>query len=224
MLELKHVTKKFASPDGTVTALQDVSLTVSKGEFLTISGPSGCGKTTLLLSAAGLLRPDSGEVNLNHNNLYKMDSEARSKIRAQMVGFVFQQFHLIPYLTVQQNIMAPSLAFPTKKLLERTKELVAYFGLENRAEFIPAQLSTGERQRTALARALLNHPDIILADEPTGNLDIQNSDIVFSFFKQYVKQGGCLLLVTHDTRAKKHATCSVEMRDGILFNHLKSAK
>ena len=131
-----------------------------------------------------------------------------------MIGFVFQQFHLIPYLTVRQNIMAPSLALSTKDNVGRTEGLISDFGLDDRAGHVPAQLSTGQRQRTALARALLNKPKIILADEPTGNLDEDNSDIVFDYLSKYVSEGGCVLLVTHDVRAASHATKTLQMSQG----------
>jgi ABC-type lipoprotein export system ATPase subunit len=133
-----------------------------------------------------------------------------------MIGFVFQQFHLIPYLTVRQNIMAPSLALSTKQNIDRAQELISDFGLDDRAGHVPAQLSTGQRQRTALARALLNKPKIILADEPTGNLDENNADTVFEYLGRYVSEGGCVLLVTHDVRAASHATKILRMNQGCI--------
>ncbi len=217
MLEFKNISKWFEGPDGKVTALDKVSLSVSPGEFLAVRGPSGCGKTTLLLTAGGLLRPNSGQVNLDGHDPYAVSPEKRSQMRARMIGFVFQQFHLIPYLTVRQNILAPSLALPAKEANQRTQELVSRFGLDDRAGHVPAQLSTGQRQRTALARALLNKPKIILADEPTGNLDEGNADIVFGYLSQYVAEGGCVLLVTHDVRAAAHATRILQMVDGRLI-------
>ncbi len=217
MLEFKNISKWFEGPDGKVTALDKVSLSVSPGEFLAVRGPSGCGKTTLLLTAGGLLRPNTGQVSLDGNDPYAFSPEKRSQMRARMIGFVFQQFHLIPYLTVRQNILAPSLALPAKEANQRTQELINRFGLDDRAGYVPAQLSTGQRQRTALARALLNKPKIILADEPTGNLDEGNADIVFGYLSQYVAEGGCVLLVTHDVRAATHATHTLEMVDGRLI-------
>ncbi|NQT01411.1 MAG: ATP-binding cassette domain-containing protein, partial [Planctomycetes bacterium] len=181
MLEFKNISMWFEGPEGKVTALDEVSFSISPGEFLAVRGPSGCGKTTLLLAAGGLLRPSAGQVSLDGQDPYMLSSEMRSRMRASMIGFVFQQFHLIPYLTVRQNIMAPSLALPAKEAVQRTQELVSNFGLDDRAGHVPAQLSTGQRQRTALARALLNKPKIILADEPTGNLDEDNADIVFDY-------------------------------------------
>jgi len=216
MLEFKNIIKSFDGPQGKVTALDEVSLSVSPGELLAVRGPSGCGKTTLLLTAGGLLRPSTGQVVLDGHDPYALGPEERSEMRARMIGFVFQQFHLIPYLTVRQNILAPSLALPDKEAGRRAKELVSRFGLDDRAGHIPNQLSTGQRQRTALARALLNKPKIILADEPTGNLDEDNADIVFGHLSQYVTEGGCVLLVTHDVRAAKHATRILQMVDGRL--------
>ena len=217
MLDFKNISKWFDGPEEKVTALDGVCLSVSPGEFLAVRGPSGCGKTTLLLTAGGLLRPNSGQVSLDGYDPYALSPEKRSRMRARMIGFVFQQFHLIPYLTVRQNILAPSLALPAKGANQRTQELVSRFGLDDRAGHVPAQLSTGQRQRTALARALLNKPKIILADEPTGNLDEDNADIVFGYLSQYVAEGGCVLLVTHDVRAAAHATRTLQMVDGRLI-------
>ncbi len=214
MLKFKNITKWFDGPDGKVTALDEVCLSISPGEFLAVRGPSGCGKTTLLLTAGGLLRPSAGQVSLDGQDPYMLSSEMRSRMRASMIGFVFQQFHLIPYLTVRQNIMAPSLALPSQEAVQRTQELVSSFGLDDRAGHVPSQLSTGQRQRTALARALLNKPKIILADEPTGNLDEENADIVFDYLSKYVSEGGCVLLVTHDVRAAAHATKILQMNQG----------
>jgi ABC-type lipoprotein export system ATPase subunit len=217
MLEFKNISMWFDGPKGKVTALDEVSFSVSPGEFLAVRGPSGCGKTTLLLAAGGLQRPSAGQVSLNGQDPYALSSEMRSRMRASMIGFVFQQFHLIPYLTVRQNIMAPSLALPAKEAAQRTQELLSNFGLDDRAGHVPAQLSTGQRQRTALARALLNKPKIILADEPTGNLDEDNADIVFDYLRKYVSDGGCVLLVTHDVRAAAHATKTLQMGQGRII-------
>ncbi len=216
MLKFKNVSKWFNGTQDKVTALKDVSFSVQPGELLAIRGPSGCGKTTLLLAAGGLLRPSDGQVALNGKDPYALSPEMRSRLRASTIGFVFQQFHLIPYLTVRQNIMTASLAVPLKEASEKTKQLISRFGLDDRADHVPAKLSTGERQRTALARALLNDPKVILADEPTGNLDEDNAQTVFGYLSQYVSEGGCVLLVTHDARAAAHATRSLQMNRGQL--------
>ena len=217
MLEFKNVGRWFDGAQEKVTALSEVSFALKPGELLAVRGPSGCGKTTLLLIAGGLLSPSSGQMILDGQDPYELSPEKRSRVRAQAIGFVFQQFHLIPYLTVRQNIMAPSLALPAKEAVQRTQELVSDFGLEDRAGHVPAQLSTGQRQRTALARALLNKPKIILADEPTGNLDEDNADIVFNYLGKYVSDGGCVLLVTHDVRAAAHATKTLQMGQGEII-------
>jgi putative ABC transport system ATP-binding protein len=217
MLQLKNVTKSFHGPNGKVTALKDVSLSLSSGELLTINGPSGCGKSTLLLTAAGMLRPDQGDVQLmGKEHPYDLAPEQRSRLRASAIGFVFQQFHLISYLTVRENIIVPYLAMRGENPERRAQELIEQFGLEERADHVPAQLSTGERQRTALARALFNKPKIIMADEPTGNLDDENAAIVLEHLSRYVSAGGSVLLVTHNARAAEYATRTLKMKDGRL--------
>jgi putative ABC transport system ATP-binding protein len=217
MLEFKDVTKWFDGAQGKVTALSEISFSVQPGELLAVRGPSGCGKTTLLLVAGGLLSPDSGQIGLDGQDPYELGPEMRNKLRARMIGFVFQQFHLIPYLTVRQNIQVASLAAGANEAAERTQELISHFGLDDRAGHVPAQLSTGERQRTALARALLNRPKVILADEPTGNLDEDNAKTVLGYLSQYVSDGGCVLLVTHDVRAAGHASRTLQMSKGRLI-------
>ncbi|KPK43437.1 MAG: ABC transporter [Phycisphaerae bacterium SG8_4] len=216
MLEFKNVTKWFDIAQGKVTALNEISFSVQPGELLAVRGPSGCGKTTLLLVAGGLLSPDAGQIGLDGQDPYELGPEMRNKLRARTIGFVFQQFHLIPYLTVRQNIQVASLAVAANEAAERTEELISHFGLEDRAGHVPAQLSTGERQRTALARALLNRPKVILADEPTGNLDEDNAKTVLGYLSQYVTDGGCVPLVTHDVRAAEHATRTLKMSRGRL--------
>jgi putative ABC transport system ATP-binding protein len=216
MLEFKNVSKLFNGATGKVTALKGISFSVRPGELLAVRGPSGCGKTTLLLTAGGLLRPSDGQISLDGQDTYALSPEMRSRLRARTIGFVFQQFHLIPYLTVRQNIMTASLAVPQKEASQRAEQLISRFGLDDRADHIPARLSTGERQRTALARALLNEPKIILADEPTGNLDEDNAQTVFGYLSEYVNGGGCVLLVTHDAGAATHATRSLKMSQGQL--------
>jgi ABC-type lipoprotein export system ATPase subunit len=216
MLEFKNVSKLFNGARSKVTALKGISFSVLPGELLAVRGPSGCGKTTLLLTAGGLLHPSDGQISLDGQDPYALSPEMRSRLRARTIGFVFQQFHLIPYLTVRQNIMTASLAVPQKEAPQRAQKLISRFGLDDRADHMPARLSTGERQRTALARALLNEPKIILADEPTGNLDEDNAKTVFGYLSQYVSDGGCVLLVTHDAGAAAHATRSLKMSRGQL--------
>jgi ABC-type lipoprotein export system ATPase subunit len=218
MIRLSNVTKCFNGPGGKVIALNNVTMSLSLGELLTVKGPSGCGKSTLLLTAAGMLRPDKGDVLFQEkDNPYTLTPDKRSSLRAVLIGFVFQQFHLIPYLTVKENIMAPSLTSDVDEPEARAHELIGKFGLEARTDHLPSQLSTGEKQRTALARALFNRPKVIMADEPTGNLDDENADIVLNHLRTYVEDGGSVLLVTHSTIAAEYASRILNMKDGSLI-------
>jgi len=197
MLEISNIAKLYRRHDGIVKALDGVSLSVGKGAFVAVRGPSGSGKTTLLLSAGGLLAPDGGSVSVDGVDPYRLSRDARAKFRASTIGFVFQQFYLISYLTVLENVLAPSMALSGNDSSDRARELIGQFNLEHRANHLPAELSTGERQRTALARALLNRPKLLLADEPTGNLDTENAQTVVDFFREFVDGGGAVLMVTH---------------------------
>ncbi|GMV92599.1 MAG: ABC transporter ATP-binding protein [Candidatus Hydrogenedentota bacterium] len=216
LLQANNLRKSFPGPAGPVHALDGVSLTLNAGGFIAVKGPSGCGKSTLLFTLGALLRPDSGSLRLLESDPYGLTSDARAQLRASTIGFVFQQFHLAPYLTVLDNVRAPALALSSGDSLTRAKELVEQFGLTRRASHVPSMLSTGERQRTALARALLNRPKILLADEPTGNLDEDNTTIVLEALKQFADQGGGVILVTHESRASNQAGTILEMRDGRL--------
>ena len=190
VLELNHIAKAHDSGNGQrVQALNGVSLSVKAGEFVAVQGPSGSGKTTLLLIAGGLLAPDQGVVSIGGRDLGEMSAEGRARFRADNVGFVFQQFHLVPYLSVLHNVMTPAVATHVGDARERAGELIARFGLGHRADHPTARLSTGERQRTALARALLNQPKLLLADEPTGNLDVDNAGKVLAGLSDFAKTG-----------------------------------
>ena len=214
ILSLENVSKTYRGPDGEIAALNDFSLTISTGEFVAVRGPSGCGKSTLLLMAGGLLSPDHGVISIDGEDLYAMGSENRAHYRSMKIGFVFQQFHLVPYLSVLDNILVATVQKPasTKNgVLETAHQLIERFGLSARAHHVPSQLSTGERQRTALARALLNRPSLILADEPTGNLDRENADTVLEDLAAFAGDGGAVLLVTHDPVASERADKQVEL-------------
>jgi putative ABC transport system ATP-binding protein len=215
-LHVEDLAKVYDGPEGPVRALGGVSLTVAPGELVVVQGPSGCGKTTLLLSAGGLLRPTSGRVLVDGQDLYALAPGPRAAFRARHVGFVFQQFHLIPYLSVRDNILAPSLAVRGAVERGRVDELVETLGLRDRAAHRPAALSTGERQRVALARAVLNRPEVLLADEPTGNLDPDNAQVVLCFLRSYARGGGTVLLVTHSATSKETADRVVRLRGGTI--------
>ncbi len=211
VLEVTDLSKRYTGPSGVVHALSGLSVTVGAGEFVAVQGPSGCGKSTLLLAAGGLLSPDGGRVLVEGQDLYAVTAEARSVFRAAHIGFVFQQFHLIPYLSVLDNVLAPTLALKREGAEERAGELIAQFGLRDRQHHRPEQLSVGERQRAALARALLNRPALLLADEPTGNLDKDNAVLVLDALAGFARAGGAVLLVTHDAAAAGRAGRVVRM-------------
>ena len=217
MLEIMAVNHVFQGPAGPVRVLEDVSFRLPAGEFAAVRGPSGCGKTTLLLTAGGLLRPTNGEILIDRVDPYRLSSEERSRLRREKIGFVFQQFHLIPYLSVLDNVLAPALARPRPDARDWGRELIARLNLTDRIDHLPAALSTGERQRTALARALLNRPKLVLADEPTGNLDDENSAAVLEYLASFAADGAAVLLVTHDAAMASQAHKQYRLTDGRLL-------
>jgi putative ABC transport system ATP-binding protein len=213
MLQLQQVSKVYRSPRGEVKSLDRVSLQVELGEFVVIRGSSGCGKTTLLLTAGGMLRPSSGSVWLDRQSLYQLSSRERARVRASQVGFVFQMFHLVPYLTVLENTR---LADQTdgKAAARRAEALLEELGLRPRLHHRPSELSAGERQRTALARALVHRPRLVLADEPAGNLDPANAAEVFRHLKQFQQAGGTVVVVTHGSAVEPEADRTVHLEAG----------
>ena len=217
-MRLKNISKTYQGPDGPLEVLKGVSLEVSAGEFAAVQGPSGCGKSTVLLVAGGLLSPEQGEVLIDGENPYALDAVQVGRLRAKKVGFVFQQFHLIPYLSVSDNVLAPSMAVPEDAAgaRERAKEMIGHFKLTDRASHLPSELSAGECQRVALARALLNQPKVLLADEPTGNLDPENGEIVLASLAEFADNGGAVLLVTHDEEAAGRAQVRFRIAEGEL--------
>jgi putative ABC transport system ATP-binding protein len=213
-LHAENLRKIFSGPTAAIHALDGVSLTLDAGDFVAIQGPSGCGKSTLLFALGALLRPDSGLLTVLERDPYAMTREERARLRARSIGFVFQQFHLTPYLSVLDNVRAPALALPAADATARALELIGLLGLTGRAQHVPSMLSTGERQRTALARALLNRPKVLLADEPTGNLDDDNTALVLERLKEFASQGGTVVLVTHERHVAGHAHKVLQMRNG----------
>jgi len=215
LLEVNNVSKTYRGGGREVLALNNVTCSVNAGDFVAVRGPSGCGKTTLLLITGGLLAPDSGgEVLIDGQNPYKLPADKRARFRSSNIGFVFQQFHLVPYLDALDNVMAPAIASGLPDAKGRAHDLLAQFGMQHRLHHVPAQLSTGERQRTALARALLNQPKLILADEPTGNLDQENAEAVLGYLAEFTKDGGGVLLVTHDDAVAQYATQTTNIASG----------
>jgi ABC-type lipoprotein export system ATPase subunit len=216
MLRLQDVGKTYSGKQPEVQAIDGISLTVEAKEAVAIQGPSGCGKSTLLLICGALLRPTGGTVFVAEIDPYQLSADARSTFRAQNVGFVFQQFHLVPYLNVLQNILTANVPNPQPRPVERAEELIRHFGLEDRRRHVPAELSVGERQRVALARALFHRPKLVLADEPTGNLDPNNAVNVLDALREYADAGAAVLMVTHDPHAAQRAHRVLHMDRGHL--------
>jgi putative ABC transport system ATP-binding protein len=215
-IRIENISKLYpakAEGAGELRALDGVSLHVSTGEWLAVMGPSGSGKSTLVNIIGCLDRPTSGEVRIGGENLAQFSRAQLDRFRAEKIGFIFQQFHLIPYLTALENVM---LAQYFHSMTDEAEALAALerVGLKGRAEHLPAQLSGGEQQRVCIARALINDPQIILADEPTGNLDAQNEEIVLHLLRQFHNQGRTIVMVTHDPAVARLADRKVELHHG----------
>jgi len=224
VLSLKEIVKTYRSGKDQIKVLNKISLDVNEGDFIALHGKSGCGKTTGLLIAGGLLEPDEGHVILNDTDVYALGHEERSHLRSNSMGFVFQQFHLIPYLSALDNILLPTLALPSKTASTRALELATELNLTERLHHLPSRLSTGERQRVALARALLNKPKIILADEPTGNLDEENGEIVLSILQKFAQSDGAVLMVTHTADVARYTTKQFHLGKGTISPLMDSVR
>ncbi len=219
MLELERARKYYASPSELVHAVDDVNMSVDEREFVAIFGPSGSGKTTLLLLAAGLLRADSGSVRFEGRDLGALAKREVLSYRRAELGFVFQGFNLTAGLTAEENVAIPLLlrGVAHREARERARAALGDVGLRRRAEHTPDQLSGGEQQRVAIARALVGKPKLILADEPTGNLDSETGDAVLELLSALPREhGAAAVLVTHDTRVAGYADRVLGMRDGRL--------
>jgi ABC-type lipoprotein export system ATPase subunit len=216
MIELEGVSKVYRTSQADVRALDDLSLRVERGEFVAVRGPSGCGKSTLLTLIGGLALPSSGTVTVAGEVVSLMSASDRAAFRAKNVGFVFQMFHLLPYLNVLGNVLVASAEGHQTEVKGYGEELLDRFGLGDRRHHRPGQLSAGERQRVAMARALLNRPQILLADEPTGNLDPENATAVLDLLATQVADGLTILLVTHEEHAARYAQRTILLRGGRL--------
>ncbi len=220
LITLKNISKTFLTEEIETRALNNINLVINKGEYLSLSGQSGCGKSTLL-SLLGLLdSPSSGHYHLAGSDVSALTRDQRAKIRSEQIGFVFQSFNLISDLTVFENVMLP-LTYQTgksKKVIEaKVDEVLAKVEMGHRKNHYPSQLSGGQQQRVAVARALVNDPAIILADEPTGNLDSKNAEAVLQLFDQLHQDGATICMVTHDPASAKRASRCLEMFDGQLI-------
>ncbi len=235
MIQIKNVTKLYpakaadiesgngnaSSSSGVIRALDDISLHVEAGEWLSIMGPSGSGKSTLVNLIGCLDRPSAGEVWLDGQNVAGVSSNELDRVRAEKIGFIFQQFHLIPFLTAVENVMLAQYFHSMTDEKEAT-EALRRIGLSDREHHLPSQLSGGEQQRVCIARALINDPKIILADEPTGNLDAQNEEIVLRLLREFHQQGRTIVMVTHDPVVARLADRRIELHHGKIAHEVFS--
>lgn len=215
VVSCQNVSKSFkTNASNSVSALIDVSIDLHGSELVAIRGKSGCGKSTLMLTLGGLQKPDAGTVDIAGRSLYSLNADERAKFRGEHIGYVFQQFHLIPYLSVMENVLAARLGVDNKPdAATVARELVDRVGLSHRIEHKPNQLSIGECQRVAIARALMNQPKVILADEPTGNLDSENTQAVLQTLRDIADEGTAVAIVTHDPECDSVADRVVMMAD-----------
>lgn len=216
MIELKQIEKTYRRGAEDVRALRGVDLIIDKQELLAITGPSGAGKTTLLHILGCLDQPTQGQVFIDHVNTTNLPEHELVKLRRDKIGFVFQQFYLIPGLSVFDNIALPLLFSKKPASPEKIKRLAEMVGLSHRLDHVPSQLSGGEMQRTAIARGLVNDPEILLADEPTGNLDSENSEKIFTILRSLVDDGLTIVMITHNPELAKRAQRTVHIKDGLV--------
>lgn len=219
LIELQDVSKLYGFGDATTVALDEISLQIEPGEFVAIMGPSGSGKSTLMNIIGLLDQPTQGVYKLNGRAVERFRASRQARIRRDSVGFVFQSFNLLPKLTVLDNVALP-LAYKGMPLVRRQKraaELLERVGLSDREYFMPRQLSGGQTQRVAIARALINNPDILIADEPTGNLDSSSSRLVMELLSDLHKAGNTILLVTHNPELTRYAARVIFMHDGVVI-------
>ena len=216
IIELKQIKKVFLTDEIETHALAEINMVITKGEFVAIAGPSGCGKSTLLTILGLLDSPSEGDYTLNNQSVANLDHAARAKIRNREVGFIFQSFNLIGDLTVFENVELPLTyrGMTASERKQRAKEALEKVGMAHRLNHYPSQLSGGQQQRVAVARALGGKPSILLADEPTGNLDSKNGDAVMQLLNELHREGATICMVTHDDRFVGHAQRAVHLFDG----------
>ena len=220
VIEARGVTKEYPYQGDAVHALRGVSLAVDRGEMVAVVGPSGCGKSSLLNVLAGIDAPTSGEVRLLGRGLYDLGEGERSALRLRRLGFIFQRFHLLAVLTAAENVELPMAEAGMAKAerRQRARELLDYVGLGHRAGHRPPHLSGGEQQRVAIARALANRPEVLFADEPTGELDRRTGEEIIALFERLNADGTTMVIVTHDSGVARRAGRVVEMADGLVVS------
>lgn len=224
IIELKAVTKRYGFGDAESFALHNFDLDVKRGEFIMIMGPSGCGKTTLLNIIGLLDKPTSGEYLLNGKNTERISSRRKARFRAKEIGFIFQSFNLIPNLSVIENVSLPLIysGYHKTRRLKKADDILEHFHLREREYYMPYQLSGGQQQRVAIARSLVSNPSIILADEPTGNLDSRSSHIIMEELRDIHAQGNTIIMVTHNPALTTYATRVINMLDGEIDTDIKT--
>jgi putative ABC transport system ATP-binding protein len=220
VIEARGIVKEYPYQGDAVRALRGVEVEVAAGEMVAIVGPSGCGKSSLLNVLAGIDPPTSGTVRLLGEDLYELDEGARSRLRLRRVGFIFQRFHLLAVLSAAENVELPmaEAGVPKRERRDRARELLDYVGLGHRTGHRPPHLSGGEQQRVAIARALANRPEVIFADEPTGELDRRTGAEIITLFARLNGEGTTLVVVTHDAKVAESAPRVVEMADGLVVS------
>ena len=226
VIKLTGLTKRFGYGDTTSFALKDFDLEVKRGEFIMIMGPSGCGKTTLLNIIGLLDRPTEGEYILNGEDVSDISSSRQARLRARKIGFIFQDFNLIQNLTVIENVALPLVYVnrPRTVRLKAASNALGRFHLSEKEYYRPSQLSGGQKQRVAIARAIVSDPEIILADEPTGNLDSRSSNIVMDELKAIHEEGNTIIMVTHNPALTVYATRVINMLDGQIYTDVKTVE
>jgi len=223
MIEFSQVSRSFTVGDQQVAALRGIDLNIAAGDYVSVMGPSGSGKSTLLNLIGLLDRPSSGTYKLDGGNVTALDDKQQARVRSEKIGFVFQSFHLVPRLTAAMNIELPMIlaGIPPEERKARVAQLVENYGLKDRADHRPDQLSGGQRQRVAIARATSMHPAVLLADEPTGNLDQATGKEVMSLLEKLVEQKVALILVTHDPALGGRAHRQIHMVDGQIVSETR---
>ena len=221
MLRMENVSKKYRHRGQIVTALDGADLSISKGDFVAVVGPSGSGKSTLLLMLGGMLSPSSGRVLLEGESIYDLKSDQRARLRKKKIGFVFQTFNLVTYLSALENVQIPLYlaGLDGDAQSDRATFLLDRVGLADRLHHKPCELSVGQQQRVALARMLANDPAVILADEPTGNLDPETTQHVIKFFEDVNQEGRTIVMVTHDPRAAEKAKNTLRLTNGAIISN-----
>ncbi len=219
MINFKEITKIYSSKNGDVIALKEVNLHIPENKFVLIKGPSGCGKSTLLFTIGGMLKPSSGLIEVLRKAPYQLSEKERTAFLSSQLGFVFQSYHLIPYLNVLENILLAKKAGNKSVTTEKAKALADELNISDRLNHYPSELSIGEKQRVALARALIIDPQIILADEPTGNLDPENTKEVLNHLEKFQQSGGTVIMVSHGNEADNLADVLITMERGKITNY-----